>query len=236
LETLEDVVKRALSQAMAERVNADDYGRCTPAHIKFLDKDGTYRILADTEGGGWGAKPFEDGENALLFGEVRVIPIEIMEMRYPVRLKQYCLRQNSGGAGQYRGGLGIVKDYECLIDAHLNGGFDRQVCPPQGILGGGPALSNRMVIKGRNGSEVHLPSKITDFPVSAGEVISFQTGGGGGYGNPLERELDLIEKDLKEGLVSPDKAVSDYEIVLTSNKQIDRVATAARRKKQGLRK
>lgn len=229
LETLEDVVKRALSEAMSERVNADDYGRCTPAHIKFLGDDGAYRILADTEGGGWGAKPFEDGENALLFGEVRVIPIEIMEMRYPVRLRQYTLRQDSGGAGRYRGGLGIVKDYECLTDAHLNGGFDRQVCPPQGILGAGSALSNRMVIKKMDGSEIHLPSKVTDYPVSAGEVISFQTGGGGGYGDPLERDLALIENDLKEKLVSPERAVADYQVVLDGD-LIDRAATATRRK------
>ena len=86
---------------MPERVNADDYGRCTPAHIKFIAPDGQYLILADTEGGGWGANHADDGEHAMLFGEVRVIPIEIMEMRYPVRLKQYTLRQDSGGVGRF---------------------------------------------------------------------------------------------------------------------------------------
>lgn len=212
LETLEDVVKRALSSAMPDRVNADDYGRCTPAHIKFIAPDGQYLILADTEGGGWGANHADDGEHAMLFGEVRVIPIEIMEMRYPVRLRQYTLRQDSGGVGRFQGGLGVIKDYECLIDGNLNGGFDRQVCPPQGILGGGEALSNRMVIKKTDGSELLLPSKVTDYPVAAGEVISFQTGGGGGYGDPLERDARQVSRDLKQGLISKERAISDYQI------------------------
>lgn len=229
LETLEDVVKRALSQGMPDRVNADDYGRCTPAHIKFVAQDGTYHILADTEGGGWGAKPFEDGENALLFGEVRVIPIEILEARYPVRLRRYTLRQDSGGPGRFRGGLGIVKEYECLSDGQLNSGFDRQVCPPQGILGGGEALSNRVVLKRKDGSEIHLPSKVTDYPVSAGDIVSFQTGGGGGYGSLVERNLELIQNDLKRGLVSPERAVQDYGVVLVDRSEpapvIDEAAT-----------
>ena len=147
----------------------------------------------------------------MLFGEVRIIPIEIMEMRYPVRLRQYILRQDSGGVGHFQGGLGIVKDYECLADAQLNGGFDRQVCPPQGILGGGEALSNRMVIKKQDGSETLLPSKVTDYPVAAGEVISFQTGGGGGYGEPLDRDPRRVQSDLKQGLISKERAIAVYD-------------------------
>ncbi len=233
LEALEDVVKRALSEAVPERVNADDYGRCTPAHIKFVDDEGIYRILADTEGGGWGGNQGDDGENAMLFGEVRVIPIEIMEMRYPVRLRQYRLRQDSGGAGRSRGGLGVVKEYECLTGGKLNGGFDRQVCPPQGILGGKVATSNRMMIEKLDGSQILLPSKVTDYPVSSGESIIFLTGGGGGYGDPLERDLDRIDDDLRQGLVSAEAAVSDYQVVLSNGSgghlAIDREATLLRR-------
>jgi N-methylhydantoinase B len=233
LETLEDVVKRALAESMPDRVNADDYGRCTPAHIKFFASDGTYRILADTEGGGWGGNNYDDGEHAMLFGEVRVIPIEIMEMRYPVRLRQYSLRQNSGGPGRFRGGLGIIKEYECLIDAKLNAGLDRQVCPPQGILGGGEALSNRTVIIKKNGEGLHLPSKVTDYTVKAGEIISLQTGGGGGYGNPLERELHLVDRDLMQGLISREQAENDYGVVVTSDDsgraRVNRQPSEARR-------
>jgi 5-oxoprolinase (ATP-hydrolysing) len=209
LEAAIDVIKRALAPAVPGLVNADDYGRCTPAHIKFRMQDGSYAFLSDTEGGGWGGKPFEDGENALLFGFIKVTPIEQLEARYPVRLRQYSLRQNSGGPGKYRGGLGIIKDYECLMDAELNAGFDRQVCPPQGILGGGTALGNRLVMK-IDGKEKVTASKVTDYQVLAGQIISFQTGGGGGYGNRLERDFSLVEDDLRQGYISPDHAEKYY--------------------------
>ena len=108
----------------------------------------------------------------------------------------------------------MVKDYECLTDAQLNGGFDRQVCPPQGILGGGLALSNRMVIKKTDGSEQLLPSKVTDYPVAAGEVISFQTGGGGGYGEPRERDPQSVQRDLRRGLISEGRALAEDGIAI----------------------
>jgi N-methylhydantoinase B len=202
LEALEDVVKRALAEGMPDRVNAEEYGRCCPAHIKFRDASGQYRILADTEGGGWGGKPFEDGENGLLFGEIRVIPIEIMEMRYPVLLKQYRLRENSGGPGRYRGGLGVIKQYECLEDGELNAGYDRQFCPPAGVLGGHSSVGNHVVIIDNDGGRTSLPSKLTDYPVLKGEIISFETSGGGGYGDPLERDLDLVRQDIQRGPVT----------------------------------
>jgi N-methylhydantoinase B len=228
LHTLEDVVRRALSPGMPDRVNADDYGRCCPAHIKFRDRAGTYRILADTEGGGWGAKPYEDGESGLLFGEIRVIPIEIMEMRYPVLVRQYRLREDSGGAGRFRGGLGVVKQYECLEDGQLNAGFEHQLFAPMGVFGGGSAMTNRLAVISPDGSARALPSKTTDHPVRKGEVISFELAGGGGYGDPLERDLELVAADLRAGYVTPAQ-VEAYGVVLDAEGAIDAAATATAR-------
>lgn len=223
LEALEDVVKRALAEAMPNSVNADDYGRCTPAHIKFKASDGEYRILADTEGGGWGANAFDDGESAMLFGEIRTIPIEIMEARYPVQLRRYTLRNGSGGPGRYRGGLGIIKEYECLIHAQLNAGLDRQVCPPQGVLGGHQAVANRVVIESVDGQQKTLPSKVTDYPVQRGEIISLQTAGGGGYGDPLDRPLDQIEEDLRQGYeASISQLADEYGVVVQQERNTGR--------------
>jgi N-methylhydantoinase B len=228
LHTLEDVVKRALSEGMPDRVNADDYGRCCPAHIKFRDRSGNYRILADTEGGGWGANPNEDGESGLLFGEIRVIPIEIMEARYPVLLRQYRLREGSGGAGRLRGGLGVIKQYECLEDGALNAGFERQIFPPSGVFGGGSALSNGVAVISEDGTRRALPSKTTDHPVRKGEVISFELGGGGGYGDPLERDLELVAADLRAGYIIP-ADLDAYGVVVDGDGAIDEAATAAKR-------
>ena len=212
LEALIDCAKRALAPAVPDLVNADDYGKCTPAHIAFLVENGEFLFLPDTEGGGWGGKPYEDGENALLFGACPIVSTEDHEAKFPVRLSQYVLRQDSGGPGKYRGGVGIMKDYEALMDCTFNAGLDRQLCPPQGVLGGGTAKGQRLVVKKPDGSEDVLPSKVSDYPVKKGEVISFQTAGGGGYGNPLERDVALIEQDLRRGLVSIEAAEKDYGV------------------------
>ena len=98
LEALIDVIKRALAEAIPDRVNADDYGKCTPAHIKGNYPDGSIFFLADTEGGGWGGKPYEDGENAMLFGDVRITPVELLESKYPVRLSAVSLKTGFGRA------------------------------------------------------------------------------------------------------------------------------------------
>jgi N-methylhydantoinase B len=231
LHALEDVVKRALANAVPDQVNAEEYGCCCPAHIKFRDPDGSYRILADTEGGGWGGTPSHDGESAMLFGEVRVIPIEIMEMRYPVLLRQYRLRENTGGPGRFRGGLGVIKQYECLADCELNAGFDRKVFPPAGILGGKGSVGNQVVIIDHEGRRTVLPSKITDYSVRKGEIISFETAGGGGYGNPLDRDLIHIDADVKGGYVtSREQLQEDYGIVFSDGaRDIDVPATADKR-------
>lgn len=215
LEALIDVVKRALAEAIPDRINADDYGKCTPAHIKGKYSDGSFFFLSDTEGGGWGGHARGDGENAMLFGNVRITPIELLERKYPVRLTQYRLRQDSAGAGRWRGGLGVEKDYLCLTDGmSLNAGLDRQLCPPQGVLGGRSAMGNRIVIKAPDGHETVLPSKVTDYPVARGEIISFQTAGGGGYGPPDERDPELVLQDVKLGHISPEQANVAYHVVL----------------------
>jgi 5-oxoprolinase (ATP-hydrolysing) len=214
LEALLDCAKRALAPAVPEMVNADDYGKCTPAHIAFLTAEGEYLFLPDTEGGGWGAKPFEDGENALRFNPGPIVATEDHEAKFPVRLRQYVLRQNSGGPGKYRGGLGVVKDYEALVDCSFNAGLDRQVCPPQGVLGGGKAMGQRLVIKKPDGTELRLPSKVSNYPVRKGEIISFQTAGGGGYGSPLERDLSSIEADLRKELISIEYAEKHHGVIV----------------------
>jgi N-methylhydantoinase B len=97
------------------------------------------------------------------------------------------------------------------------------------VLGGASALANRVAIIGVDGSRTELPSKITDRRVRKGELISFETAGGGGYGDPFERELELVELDLRRGHVSPEQ-LADYGVVLVAGtNRIDAAATAAKR-------
>ncbi len=227
---LSDVIKTALARAIPDRVNAQEFGRCSQAHVKGWEGE-RYFILPDTEGGGWGGKPMGDGESALLWGDVKNIPIEVLESKYPVRLLQYSLRQDSGGPGKFRGGLGIIKDYLVLADTKLNATYDRKMCPPQGILGGKSAMHNQVVVILPDGTMTQLPSNVTDYPVPARGVISFQTGGGGGYGNPLERELRRVEVDLLEGLITRTHAENAYGVVFKPGTGlIDFDATLANRR------
>jgi len=172
-------------------------------------RDGSFIIIADTEGGGWGAKPFGDGENALLFADTRVIPIEVMEQKYPVILDQYSLRQNSGGAGTFRGGLGIIKDYRCTDTLHLLAAYERYFDPPWGLFGGKDALPNTIVVERATGEREEF-RKATDYLLEPGDVVSFRTAGGGGYGDPLERDRGRVVEDLIDGYISKAAARDDY--------------------------
>ena len=231
LETLLDVIKSALAPALPELVAGHDYGKCTPAHIKGYHEDGRYFIFPDTEGGGMGGSAHGDGESAIKGHDTVVIPTEVLEAKFPLRVLQYKLRQNSGGAGKYRGGLGVEKDYISLVDTRLNAGLDRQLYPPQGIVGGHNAKHNRLVIKTTQGEKIQ-PSKVTDYEVAAGEIISLQTGGGGGFGPPYERPLEMVLEDYEDGLVSEKQAEEAYGVIFDTEGQIDRQKTMELRKRQ----
>jgi N-methylhydantoinase B len=172
-------------------------------------RDGSFIIIADTEGGGWGAKPFGDGENALLFGDIRVIPAEVLEHKYPVVLERFELRQDSGGPGRFRGGLGIVKDYRCTDELELLTGYDRHDCPPWGLFGGGAGAPNTIVVTRADGSRDEF-RKVTEYELRAGDVVSFRTAGGGGYGDPAERDPERVRADVEDGYVSAEAAAREY--------------------------
>jgi N-methylhydantoinase B len=229
LELVIDLVRKALAPAIPDRVTAADYGRCAVMHAAGTSpRDGSFIIIADTEGGGWGAKPHGDGENALLFGDIRVIPIEVLEHKYPVILERYELRQDSGGAGRWRGGLGIVKDYRCTDEMHLLAAYDRSVTPPWGLFGAGEAMHNVIVVKRADGTEETYMKK-TGIVLEEGDVMSFRTAGGGGYGPPAEREVERVAADVIEGYVSMEAAARDYGVVVGTDGAIDVAASRSAR-------
>ncbi|MCW2963267.1 MAG: hydantoinase B/oxoprolinase family protein [Actinomycetia bacterium] len=230
LELLIDLVRKALADAIPEKVTAADYGRCCVMHAAGRSpRDGSFIIIADTEGGGWGAKPFGDGENALLFGDIRVIPVEVLEHKYPVVLDRFALREDSGGPGTFRGGLGVVKDYRLTDELELLTGYDRHDCPPWGLFGGQAGAPNTIVVTRADGSTDEF-RKATEYRLAAGDVVSFRTGGGGGYGEPMDRDPARVLRDVVGGYVSVESARDDYGVVLTDGGLgVDRDATSAAR-------
>ena len=137
-------------------------------------------------------------------------PVEVVESRLPsIRIMRYALRQDSGGAGRYRGGLGIEREYEFLLPAFITFSLEREATPPWGLWGGKDGAVNGVDITAPDGTTRHV-RKATQHPIAAGEVVRIMTGGGGGYGPPSERDPEAVRRDVREGYVSPEAARRDY--------------------------
>ena len=141
-------------------------------------------------------------------GDTRIIPVELQESVYPYRIVELSLREDSAGAGKFRGGLGFRKRYQILGRCELQAMFDRVKYPPWGVHGGKEGKSGQITVVKKTGeSEVIYKSKA--YPLEPGDSIVVETGGGG-YGPPSERPLELIERDLRRGYVSLQAAKREY--------------------------
>lgn len=232
--TLADTVFRALQPAIPDRIPAAHYADVAPLFVFGTDpRNGQPYLAVEPNGGGWGATPFRDGENmliALADGDTRNVPIEVLENRFPLRCEQYSVRPDSGGAGYYRGGLGQIRTYRILDhDAHITTSQERSKCLPWGFEGGGEGYGNRVVIDPGLESETII-QKCTNRPVKANSLVSVQTGGGGGYGDPLKRAPEKVQLDVVRGYVSVAAAAEKYGVVIDPETlAVDVEATAARR-------
>jgi N-methylhydantoinase B len=163
-------------------------------------------------GGGWGGRPREDGESAsvsICQGDVRNAPVELQEMQYPFLIERFALRQDSGGAGRHRGGLGVELTYRALGKALTNVNCERTKDPPWGLNGGRPGAVNEAVLVRRDGTE-HRLLKATSVPMEQGDRLIFRTAGGGGWGPPHQREHSQIADDVAKGYVSIGEARREY--------------------------
>jgi N-methylhydantoinase B len=128
---------------------------------------------------------------------------------YPYRIAEFSLREDSAGAGKFRGGLGFRKHYQILGHCDLQAMFDRVKYPPWGVHGGKEGKSGQITVVKRSG-ETEIIYKSKAYPLEPGDSIIVETGGGGGYGPPLERPRELLERDLRRGYVSAEAVARDY--------------------------
>lgn len=212
-------VMKAFSQAVPDRTMAGSKGAICHAGFGGYDpiRKEPYAFL-ETIGGGIGGRKGKDGIDGCQadLSNTENAPIEETEMNYPVRIVRYELIPDSGGAGQFRGGLGIRRDYqfpyERTIFTILS---DRAKFPPWGIFGGKDGVPSKY-FRVKDGVFTPLKSKCT-FEVEPGEIISFQTAGGGGYGDPKLRSREAIRSDIINGKISAEKAKLDYGFILDEN-------------------
>jgi N-methylhydantoinase B len=182
---------------------------------------------------GYGARPGADGPDAVYFVAQENNPAEFMEQLHPARLLRYSLRCDSGGAGRWRGGCGVVREIEWLgEDALLANRLDGAVNPPWGVAGGKCAGKGRVILNpGRAGERV-LPPIGDGTRVRRGDVIGIETAGGGGYGHPYDREPERVRQDVLGGFVSLDAARREYGVALTDEHGIDGAETELLRRER----
>ena len=229
-----NAVLKALAQAMPEKVGGAEGGTCLLLTAGGLGLNGEPYVFCIWDGVGWGAREGKDGNNAIVTycgGHSHNYLTETIENEYPWRINTYELREDSGGFGKYRGGLGVVREYELLgkesrVSAHGN----RCKVLPNGLIGGGPGGPSQYLIwKAPGGAyrspietspELKSPTKFSNMIFREADKIKLLTPGGGGYGNPRERDMSLVEEDLINGYISLETAVQIYGLSMDRAKQL----------------
>jgi N-methylhydantoinase B len=198
-------------------------------------RTGQYYSYVETYGGGHGGLFNQDGMDGAHahMTNTRNTPSEVIEIAYPIRVEKYALIKDTDGPGRFRGGLGITRELT-IIDhqASITIGTERREIPPWGLAGGKPGGCSNLWIESPSGQKEFLPSKVTR-QVDPGTRIVLRTAGGGGYGNPFERDPEMVRRDVVEGFISPDRAKSEYGVVVDPDTgNVDEEATTIVRQKQ----
>ena len=233
---VESAVMGALAQALDGKVAGDLKGGGNHCYVGGPHpRTGETFIFYEYPAGGTGAFEGGDGSNTVRTWTesdmTTLQPIEAVEQLYPVRIERTALREDSGGPGRWRGGLGLTR--EVLIQtsgSQLSVLAEKSVLPPFGVCGGGAGATNRFWVRrgGRRVETSPLPGKVSGFPLEPGDLLLMESSGGGGFGDPLDRDPASVVADVLEGYVTPAAAESVYGVVLRESAP-DLAATAARR-------
>ena len=207
---LVDVILEALGRFHPARAiaNAGSSSALTVAWAKDRSGQSTmqYEIMGSAYGGGTG----HDGASATAthLSNLHITPIEILETEFPCRISRFELVPDTGGAGQWRGGLSLLREYELLQNATVIRRYDKSRFPPTGLAGGKAGCGARFVIRLGTAQEAPMPSG--RYEMQAGERFLLQSAGGGGYGDPPQRDAAALARDMAEGYVSAAGAKKDY--------------------------
>ena len=231
-----DVMFQTITQVAPEDAMACAYGTINALSLAGHRANGARWVMFSFFGGGHGAHGTGDGLNHgnAPISTATIPPLEILEAAYPVRFTKWALREDSGGAGRYRGGLGAIYEIALLeanADVFLFG--ERGKVAPRGIVGGGDAATNRFVYEQADGE--HTPpmvSKMVGIHITRGQKLRLETPGGGGYGNALDRPPEAVLADVTLGYVSAEVASDSYGVVIAADGTLDAGATAALRKER----
>ena len=186
-------------------------------------------LMSDGVGVGYGARPTADGLDAVYFVAQENYPVEFLELGFPARVRRYGLNPDSGGPGRFRGGCGVIREYEVLAEeAMLAVRIDSVQNPPWGFGGGMAGGTGRAVVNPGTPAERVLEPLSDRNMLRTGDILRIETGGGGGYGHPFDRPAEQVLHDVRAGFVSQAAAARDYGVVLDGD-VLDLAATETRR-------
>lgn len=194
--------------------------------ITGYDSNGDWYLYREILGGGSGGRPYADGSDTIhIVPDSQNMPAEFVETTFPARVERLGLATDSGGPGKFRGGLGYLKEIRVLVDATFLSIADRSILSCWGVNGGAAGRPFRVTIDPEGPEERVLPGLADGVPVRAGQIIRVETTGGGGWGDPLERDPAAVAWDVLHDKVSSAAAEHDYGVVLDERGAVDEVAT-----------
>ncbi|AGT10681.1 hydantoinase B/oxoprolinase family protein [Paracoccus aminophilus] len=230
-----DVIIGALAQAVPDQLPATDSGQGGILMVATPDpKTSETRVsVVQPVVGGSGGRPMADGVDGtmVILNFLKNVPTELLEREMPdILIRRYGLREDSGGAGKYRGGTGSVIEFEthAPFSTVTARNLERYIFPPAGRQGGEPGTTGYTLLNPGTEAEQDI-GKIDILHVGIGDIIRMGTQGGGGYGDPLERPAKQVQSDVLDGYVSVETAARSYGVVIGAEGALDEVATEARR-------
>jgi N-methylhydantoinase B len=220
-----DVLGALLGQRSPEFLNAAGFSSSPHLMYSGYDVHGEWFQLFQIGFGGIPGRPFGDGPDGhSLWPGFTNVPNEFLENYFPLRIERYETVADSGGAGLFRGGNGIRMTYCFLAEGRIAIHDDRWFVPPWGVNGGEPAQRSWKLMVRADGSEEYLPAKCDDILVQPGDCLHFVTWGAGGWGDALQRDAQLVAKEVRQGLVSVEGARA-YGVVVDDLGRLDEAAT-----------
>ena len=232
-----DLVVKALAPVLPDKVAAAHFGDSMVLFLAGKDprRDDQGFLYVMPHAGGWGGFEGGDGQDGLINnvnGAFKDYPVEVFEVKFPAFIRRYEFRPDTGGPGRFRGGCGLLRRFEVEPEAFLYLWLERSVTPAWGLFGGGDAVGPDVIINAGAPDEQRM-LKVNALPLAPGSVVDLLTGGGGGFGMPLERDPERVRADVLDGYVSREAAARDYGVVLDDALVVDLEASARLREGQG---
>ncbi len=227
----------AISHIVPGRARGDGCGSRSIIIGGRSTRSGKGYVQYEIVGGGTGGRAMMDGVSGGCSHQsnARIAPIEIIESEFPTRVRRFELIADSGGAGEFRGGLGVLREYQNLGEARFNIRSNKHFIEPKGVAKGAPGRCGRLTMHPGEKREEILPSRYSDYPLGDGDIFKLETPGGGGFGAPQNRDPQRVCVDVNEGYVTPKVARATYKVALKKSKGVhvvDHAKTKVLRKKK----